>query len=194
MSTFTYTVLNCRNYSDLYKYVNKYISDTNLSITNNYNGDDAEINLIFSYSLTFEQIQLLNSIMLSYVPNNTVVTFTLNKSIFIANTQISSVAIWSTVAAYYFVPVLDSALYNIVITSYTNNSSYKIRLYDISNNNVLLVSNILTNNTSEPIILNTLTNLPNNNSIIELQVFQNTSNSIIYINSCNFLYANVDNL
>jgi len=190
MSSFTYSILNCRNYTDLYDYINKYITDVDLSITN----ENEDINLNFSFYLDSDQIQLLDNILLSYIPDNTIVTLTLNKSICINNTQIKNANIWSTIATYYFIPILDSTLYNIILTAYTNGADYKIRLYDITNNIILVSSNTLYNKSSQPIILNTsFIDFPSTNSILEIQVFQN-SNCTIFINSCNFIYANIIDL
>lgn len=192
MSTYTYTVLNCRNYSDLYDYINKYISDIDLCITNNYTIiNNPQVDLIFSYIITSDQVKLLDNIMSTYVPNNTLINITLNKSISIPNIQIQSVNSWCSVASFYFIAMLDCSLYNIILTSYTNSSSYKIRLYDTFNNKTIAISDTLTNNISKPITLSNL-NLPCDNTVLELQVYQ--TNGTIYINSCNFLYANITNL
>jgi hypothetical protein len=133
---------------------------------------EAQVDIIFNQELTEEQLSSLNNSIAVYIPPTRLLELDHTESVSILKPTVNTTS-YFTFSTDYWVNALKSSenivLGHIIVVANIDIGSYKIRVYDSLNNNVLVESNSLSNNHIQIIKLQDLVNIPTSDTLIEFQ-------------------------
>ena len=191
--TYTFNVPNIL-YLDL---LTNYLYTTTLPINFYINYSfNYKLDIVYATQLTSDQITLLTNTINNYTPPQTEEIITLNENTFIYKDQFNSnesnVNIYLSILVYNFLYNIhtEDKLSYVYVYSYINSGSYKLRVFDITNNTVLAESGNLTNRTLVKNIL-PITSSFTNDALIEVQCLVLRKHSNYYIQLCNFIFTQI---
>lgn len=165
---YSYDKENVKFLNDLHTYIEK----VNTLPSQFYINADSQIHVIFEQELSLEQLNILNNIINEYNPPHELHIPFLNETILMTNPIIST-NVYSVIGTYYY--SVNNLQTDVFISSFTiiasvkGNISYKIRIYDAINDNLLCETNSLNNNNLQIIKINDISNIPSNDTLLEIQ-------------------------
>jgi len=137
-----------------------------------YINANSKIDIIFVQELSSQQINILNNIINEYIPPQELHTPFINETILITNPTISTNT-YSVIGTYLYSNVnLQTDVFIssfTIIASVKGNISYKIRIYDAMNDNLICETGSLNNNNLQIIKVTNLLNIPSNDTLLEIQ-------------------------
>ena len=166
--TYTYNKENVKFLDDLHMYV----LQVDALPSQFYINASSHIDIIFTQELSSEQLNILNNIINEYVPPQELHIPFINETILITNPVISTNT-YSVIGTYFY--SIANLQTDVFISSFTiiasvkGNISYKIRIYDAINDNLLCETNSLNNTNLQIIKITNLSNIPSNDTLLEIQ-------------------------
>lgn len=194
---YKYTIPNIKFLNLLHNYIAIIPTlPTNFSLVS-----EDQISVIFDEQLSNNQIDLLTTSINNYSPEQYYNVVDSTQPISISqnstnNTDYTSIAtyIWIIDEA---IKNIDFFLGNVVVVSnlvgpqdgiVVNNASYKIRLYNATNNTIIFESDSLTNTNLQILTFSNIKNVPSINSVLELQAKTLVSNYQINTSAAHFTF------
>lgn len=175
--TYNFIIPNIKYLNKLHSYIATIPTTNGISIPVTYflSSDVDNISVNFNENLNTMQLNLLTSYLYSYSCPQSIINIETSKSFNIITNKINSV-IYSIISVDIYTPPSDKNIQLgqllIVgnISNINSNGTFQIRLYDSTNNKVLIESNKLNNTSTQLLTFNNLQNIPVANSVLEIHV------------------------
>lgn len=182
---YTYDIGNIKFMDFLHEYLLDFFPQT--SYLFHINSNQTQIEIVFENELSNNEQTILNNAILSYEPPQN--KYNISKSVnAMLNTSISTTT-YSLISTEFLTYKSDENIGYVNIIAMVNGlGSYKIRLYDTINNNLICQTNSLNNNTLQLIRIDEIDNLPDNDTILEIQCHVSDSKSTCIIKSVQIVY------
>lgn len=186
MNEYEYTIENVKFLDKLHSYIQ------DIFPTYNFHIDIHEkIKIIFTNELSQNEITLLETSIANYNPPQYTHVISKNENVNITNNKTNN-TIYSTISTYLY-SSSDDFIDKMKVISYmntsTNNSYYKIRIYDITNDIVITESNELNNTNLEIIEFSDLEYNSTQDTILQIQIKVSNTNTFAYVQNINFTYS-----
>lgn len=191
-TTYSYTIPNIKFLEHLHTYI---LNIPGLS-QDFYLYNEGTINIIFKNALSNDNLITLNNAIVSYIAPQELIKFTTSQNINLFNDKVDSM-MYSLIGVYlYSSNISDGNILNTIsfVSNISNSiATYKIKVYDTTNNNIITESDDLNNTTLQLFTLNNISNLPKTNSLFEIQAKVNGNSSYCNIKTCAFNFAQILN-
>lgn len=194
---YKYTIPNIKFLNLLHNYIAIIPTlPTNFSLVS-----EDQISVIFDEQLSNNQIDLLTTSINNYSPEQYYNVVDSTQPISISQNSTNNTD-YTSIATYIWIidetiKDIDFFLGNVVLVSnlvgpqdgiIVNNASYKIRLYNATNNTVIFESDNLTNTNLQILTFSNIKNVPSVNSVLELQAKTLVSNYQINTSAAHFTF------
>ena len=193
MSTYTFSTSPITYMSDFQSYLGS-PSPTAIS----YDGGSGVLSLTFASALSSPQQLTLSNLVNAYTNPSSLSVPYINDSVTVSN-YIAKTNTYAIMCLFIWNPPVEPSVYLSgvqVVTSLVTptpggaNNTYKLRVYDFTNNKVIVESSNLSQTNYAIVNLAPEVNLPVSSSIFELQALVNyPSTDSLNVKSCNFVYS-----